>query len=266
MGGLNRGIPRRTAQRRAADKVVALHSAVEKKLSKSSYEGMSRHHGYGTLIVGLPLWFATWPLNPLRVENVVDDFTTRVGMGLKSYSTRLRSRSCPFWRIVVVWNSSAKSLREWKREARLDIYKDPSYWRMGNLPILSGSLEPLFLDALETLILEGADGSGFGSFTRWIVKARPEKKEKTQDMQLPPAVAEVRRHLAKLTDTKRESLWARIKLGASLRVLAVLCLVRVYGFNGLERWMTSRLSPLRGVARLAMRRRALRMYLASRQQ
>ena len=61
VGGLNRGIPRRTAQRRAADKVVA---AVEKKLSKSSYEGMSRHHGYGTLIVGLPLWFATWPLNP----------------------------------------------------------------------------------------------------------------------------------------------------------------------------------------------------------
>lgn len=258
--GLNRRIPRRTAQRRAADQVLA---AVEKKLSKSSYEGMSRNHGYGTLIVGLPLWFATWPLNPMRVENVVDDFTTRVRIGLKSYSSRLRSKGCPFWRIVVVWNSSAESIREWKRKARLDLYKDPSYWSGG---ILGASLGPLLLDALETLVLEGADASKSGNFTRWIVEARPEKKERTQHMRLPPAVAEVRRNLAKRIDTARDGIWARIKLRASLGVLALLCFVRVYGFKGLERRIASRSSPFRWVARLVMRRRALRLYRASRRQ
>ena len=59
--GLNFGIPRRAAQQRAADKVIA---AVEKKLTKSSYEGLWRPYGYGTLIVGLPLWFAAYPLDP----------------------------------------------------------------------------------------------------------------------------------------------------------------------------------------------------------
>ena len=45
--GLEMGTPGRAAQRRAADKVIA---AVEKKVSKASYEGMWRRHGYGTLI------------------------------------------------------------------------------------------------------------------------------------------------------------------------------------------------------------------------
>ena len=78
--GLKLGIPSRAAQRRAADKVI---EAVQKKLAKSSYAGMWHGYGYGTLIVGLPLWFAADPLDPLRVENVIDDFMTRVGMGLK---------------------------------------------------------------------------------------------------------------------------------------------------------------------------------------
>ena len=66
--GLEMGTPGRKAQQRAADRVIA---AVEKKVSKASYEGMWRRHGYGTLIVGLPLWFATSPADPLRVENVM---------------------------------------------------------------------------------------------------------------------------------------------------------------------------------------------------
>ena len=89
--GLNLGIPRRTAQRRAADKVIR---AVERKMAKSSYQRMWRNYGYGTLIVGLPLWFATDPLDPLRVENVIDDFMTRVQVGLEPYARQLRRKSC----------------------------------------------------------------------------------------------------------------------------------------------------------------------------
>ena len=61
LGGLNLGMPTRAAQRRAADTVIA---AVERKLTRASYEGLWRTHGYGTLIVGLPLWCATPPAGP----------------------------------------------------------------------------------------------------------------------------------------------------------------------------------------------------------
>ena len=76
--GLDLGGPSRAAQQRAADKVTA---AVRRKLRNASYRDMKRTHGYGTLIVGLPLWFASCPANPLRAENVIDDFMCRVGTG-----------------------------------------------------------------------------------------------------------------------------------------------------------------------------------------
>ena len=82
---------------------------------------MAGVHGYGTLIVGLPLWFAVWPADPLRLENVVDDFVTRVVVGLRPYERQFKSRRCPFWRIVVVWETTDESIREWLRRARLDL-------------------------------------------------------------------------------------------------------------------------------------------------
>ena len=146
--------------------------AIERKLAKSSYQGMVHSHGYGTLIVGLPLWFATEPLDPLRVENVIDDFAMRVGIGLKLQARQLRMKSCPFWRIVVIWKGSVESIREWKAKARLNIYEDPSYRSIGSLPINSGSLTEPMLDALEQVAHEIKDGDAFGGFTRHVAAAR----------------------------------------------------------------------------------------------
>ena len=131
LDGLDLGTPSRAAQRRAADKVIA---AVGKKLGKGSYRDMEKMHGYGTLIVGLPLWFASYPANPLRAENVIDDFVSRVGMGLKPHFRRLGNRRCPFWRIVVVWKTSAQSMREWTSRARFDVYDDPALRDLGAVP------------------------------------------------------------------------------------------------------------------------------------
>ena len=128
LDGLDLGTPSRAAQRRAADKVIAV---VGKKLGKGSYRDMEKMHGYGTLIVGLPLWFASYPANPLRAENVIDDFVSCVGMGLKPHFRRLRNRRCPFWRIVVVWKTSAQSMREWTSRARFDVYGRPGIARLG---------------------------------------------------------------------------------------------------------------------------------------
>ena len=50
LAGLDLGIPRRAAQQRAADKVLA---AVERK-TRQGVLSRPRDHGYGTLIVGLP--------------------------------------------------------------------------------------------------------------------------------------------------------------------------------------------------------------------
>ena len=262
--GLNLGMPLRATQRRAADKVIA---AVERKLAKSSYEGLWRLHGYGTLIVGLPLWFATYPLDPLRVENVVDDFTTRVQLGLESHARQLRKRSCPFWRIVVVWNGSVESMRDWTSKARLDVYKDPAYRRMGALPVGGGSMIPLLLDLLD--VVEGSDqarpdGDGFAGFTMYLAATRAGKREQKQDLHLPPALAEWTRQLHEFAESHREGFRARIKLHAKLRILEVLCFVRAYGLGGLERWVIARLSPRRWIAHRAMRWRALRLYRVSR--
>ena len=135
--GLNFGMPSRAAQRRAADKVIA---AVERKLARSSYESLWRTYGYGTLIVALPVWFATYPLDPQRVENVIDDFTTRVLIGLEPHARRLRKRRCPFWRIVVVWKGSTESIQEWDRKVRWDTYRDPLYSSMEDLPVRGGAV------------------------------------------------------------------------------------------------------------------------------
>lgn len=258
---LKLGIPRRAAQRRAADKVIR---AVKRKLTKSSYKDMVPAHGYGTLIVGLPLWFATGPLDPLRAENVIDDFKTRVEFGLKEHTRRLRGRYCPFWRIVIVWKSSAESLREWTRKARIEAYVDPAYRRIGSLPIRGEVQTSILLKLVEATERLREINDAFDGITCHIAVAHPEKKEGHQ-VELPPAVAELRRHLAEIAYAPREGPWDRVKTRFKLRLLEVLCFKRAFGINGLQRWLIHRLSPRRRLAQYAMRRRANRLYQASNQ-
>ena len=246
--GLDMGLPSRAAQRRAADKVIA---AVEKKMNKPSYEAMWRPHGYGTLIVGLPLWFAGGPLDPLRVENVIDDFETRVLMGLRPYARQLKKKTCPFWRIVVVWNVSVQSMREWNSKARLDIHDDPAYRRMGPFPVKAGSLFPLLLEL------------GISPPSRYLWAIVPGKKGKEKSLSLPPAVVEWKTRLDDQGRRNRMKPREHVKMRALGRCLELLCFVGTFGWAGLERHVVARLSPRRRLVRLVMRRRALRLYRAS---
>ena len=59
--GLRRGRPSRIEQRSAADRVI---DQIERKLSKTSYHELLERYGYGTLVVGVPLWFAVPPDDP----------------------------------------------------------------------------------------------------------------------------------------------------------------------------------------------------------
>ena len=259
--GLDMGTPCRAAQQRAADKVIA---EVGRKMNKGSYEGMWQTHGYGTLIVGLPLWFATAPANPLRVENSIDDFVTRVDIGLQPYARRLKKKACPFWRIVVVWSGSLESMREWSSNARFDIYDDPAYRRMGGLPISHELKFDLFLKILSAQEAVRPGEERAGGLRKYVSVARPEKKGKDTLVRLPPAVDALKRSLDEFGKQNREKLPDRVKWRAKRWILEVLCFLRVYGPAGLERWIVARLSPRRRIARLAMRRRSIRLYQASR--
>ena len=259
--GLGTGIPTRAAQQRAADKVI---DAVERKLNKASYEDMWREHGYGTLIVGLPLWFAAQPLNPLRPENVIDDFTTRVQLGLKSYTRRLRKKRCPFWRIVVVWSMSVESTSEWSRKARLDVYDDPAYGSMRSMPMKHGTMMPMLLELMGKLedVEPGPEGPTTATLSVYAVIRK--KKRRADLVRLPPAVEKWRRVMEEHSKRSRDKLLERIRWRAKVQLLQILCFIRVHGLVGLERWLSARLSPRRRIARFAMRGRAQRLYRASR--
>ena len=259
---LDMGIPCRAAQRRAADSVV---DAVEKKLNKASYEGMWRKHGYGTLIVGLPLWFATIPADPLRVENVIDDFMTRVTTGLRPYTRQLKRKSCPFWRIVVAWMASTESLRELHDRVRYDVYDDPAYRKIGSLPVKLQSSLPLLSEIMRTVERARVQGEMAGGLQLSVDIAKSKKTAKGTSLQLPPAVSALKEALegtseGRLLPNSLEQVRWRIKQ----RVIEVLCFFRVHGLSGFERWANARLSPRHRITRLVMRRRALRLYRASR--
>ena len=117
---LRRGRPSRVEQRRAADRAIA---QIERKLAKSSYRELLERYGYGTLVVGMPLWFAVPPDDPLRAENAIDDFMTRITLGLEDVRRRvLRRRDCPFRKVVVIWDTTPEAVREWRegRSAKYD--------------------------------------------------------------------------------------------------------------------------------------------------
>ena len=93
------GRPSRTAQQAGADEVI---EAIEAKLTRPSYKPMLESYGYGVLVVGLPLWFATLPIDPLRPENAIDDFATRTAAGLALLGRKyLRDTACPFGQVIV---------------------------------------------------------------------------------------------------------------------------------------------------------------------
>ena len=65
-------------------------------------------------MVGMPLWFATPPDDPLRAENALDDFVTRTALGLQEIGRGVLKRpGLPFARIIVRWDTTPQALREW---------------------------------------------------------------------------------------------------------------------------------------------------------
>lgn len=262
--GLDMRIPCRRAQRRAADCVIA---AVDKKVSHPPYQDMWREHGYGTLVVGLPLWFAALPLDPLRAENVIDDFRTRVTIGLKPYARKLKKRNCSFWRVVVIWTASQESLCEVRDKVRYDVYDDPVHRKIRGVQLKLGSYLTLLskiMSKVEEARMRG-EKVGAVTVTRSVTVAHAKKRGAKVSPKLPPTVGALKQWLDRADTTGlRDPPLARAKRRAKERALDVLCFVRVHGMSGLHRWATNKLSLHHWIRRWAMGDRANRLYRASR--
>ena len=266
LSNLRMGIPRRAQQRRAADAVL---KAIDRKMSKLSYEDMLNTYGYGTLIVGLPLWFAPLPLNPGRIENVIDDFMTRVRLGLDGLKSRLRRRRCPFWRVLVVWNASMESLREWQAKTLLTTYEDPATYKNLESAVLAPGLLPKMpkaLDALEKAMCDGSSAEGTGFVLRLDI-AQPQKRGRR--IQIGGATGQLIEAVEGRTEGEKDvgrwaSIWIWARVWFWMKLLAILRFCRVHGVADLGRWIGARLAPARRVARFSKRRRAKRLYRASR--
>lgn len=125
---LNLGPPDVCLQREMVDNVIA---AIEKKAKKGceegSYKSLVRDYGRGQLIVGLPLWFATYPSDLMDPSSVLTDFSMRLKLGLKEIKhSVLRTNWCPFDSVVILWNPTLEAIDEWVKVADIDSYSDPA--------------------------------------------------------------------------------------------------------------------------------------------
>ncbi len=127
--GVPRGRPSRVEQRIAAGDMIA---QIKRKLGKASYRELLEKYGYGTLVVGMPLWFAVTPDEPYRAENAIDEFMTRTVLGLEELKRQvLRRKDCPFSSVIVVWDTTPEALRAW-REGRSVAYADAANASLDN--------------------------------------------------------------------------------------------------------------------------------------
>lgn len=254
---LQRGRPSRVQQRCAADRVIA---QIERKLAKSSYGELLERYGYGTLVVGMPLWFAVSPDDPFRAENAIDDFMTRTALGLEELKrTVLRRRNCPFRNVIVVWDTSPEALREWRGT------KSPEYADAANASLenpLGARLSESLSDSLEKAVSEaGIPESEAPSLSLHLYAGT---KKKASGKGPYPAMVEVLAAVFREGDRRPVGGWSALKAKVALTLCNLLCLVRVHGVIGLERWIARKFSAAHAVKRMAVRRRARRLYRESR--
>ncbi len=253
---LRRGRPSRVEQRRAADRAVA---QIERKLAKSSYQELLERYGYGTLVVGMPLWFAVPPDDPLRAKNAVDDFMTRITLGLEDVRRRmLRRRDCPFRKVVVIWDTTPEALCEW-RKGRSAQYEDAANASLKNP--MGASLWEVLSEGLEEAISKTATPESEAPAMSFHVYV--ESRKKASGTGPYPEFVEAFREVLRERNERPVGRWSSSKLKVALTLWKLLCFVRIHGVEGLER-IARKLSVSHAWRRKAARRTARRLYRESR--
>ena len=156
-----------------ADQVIeAIERKARKGMESGSYHSLVRDYGQGTLIVGLPLWFAGFPLEPRDPDSLLTEFAPRVAAGLDAISgSVLRADWCPFHSIFVIWNTSFEMFDAWAKSTDAHAYDDPA---MAGLDLISARQMAIFMRPLfseDSRVVQKVRESGtpieFNNFVRW---------------------------------------------------------------------------------------------------
>ena len=256
--GLKRGIPSRAQQRKAADDVI---KAIKKKIRKASYNEAVEKYGYGTLVVGMPLWFAVLPADPFRTENSLDDFAVRTSMGMEEIGRKeLRRKECPFKHVIVLWDTTPEAIKEWDAKRSREWEDVANTTLMNPIPT---SIIPIWSELLEKAIERTGTVESESPSWGFHLEKKVEKK-KTGKGPYPEMVLWMEKMAREWEKEEREKgTIERLKQRISLELCKVLCFIKIHGIVGLERWTTQRISPKRYWRRKATMRRALRLYRES---
>ena len=255
--GLRMGRPSRMEQRRAADQVIA---QIERKLAKTSYHELLERYGYGTLVVGMPLWFAVPPDDPFRAENAVDDFMTRTSLGLEYVRQRvLRRRDCAFRNVIVIWDTTPQALSEW-RKRRCAEYEDVSNTSLENP--MPAAFWGVLSDALEKAVSKRAIPES--EVPSMCLNVGVKTGKKASGTGPYPKLVEALGEVFRERDENPFGLREMLKWRVTLTLCKLLCFVRVHGVEGLERRIARKFSVSHAWKVRATRRKARRFYRESR--
>ena len=258
LGTLRKGRPSRVQQRKAADAVIA---QAEKKLRKTSYCELMERYGYGTLVVGLPLWFAVLPEDPWRAENALDDFYTRTSLGLNELKQRtLEHRDCPFSRIRVTWDTTPEAWQEWNRRRSAD-YDDVANTGLEN-PIPVAKMLALLSESPDRVISETEFPDSAVASMGLHVEV---KTQKTRLGRGPyPEIVVLLGQIVREREQQGDGILSKVRQRIFLALLSLLCVVRICGLGGLARWIGRRMSVSHTWKVYTTRRRARILYTESR--
>ena len=247
---IRRGRPSQTEHKQAADKVI---DQVRTKLAKRSYGELVERYGYGTLVVGMPLWFASPPDDPFRPTNALDDFMTRTTTGLDELKrTVLRKAACPFREVIVTWDTTPEAMDEW-RQRRSECYDD----------VASASLHGLvpattLLDRVSSLLSEADLPENEMPSRNLRVGVRVEKRR--SGIGPYPELVQFLGELAREWEDRNDSLGKRVRRKVFLALCKVRLFRRLHGMRGLRAWVARRVSVSHAWKVQTARRRARRLY------
>ena len=255
---IEKGRPSRWQQRKAADRVI---EAITKKIRKTSYNEVMEKYGYGTLVVGMPLWFAVFPEDPFRAENALDDFMVRTALGMEEIRRKeLRQEQCPFKHVTVLWDTTPEAIEEW------DIKRSKEYENVVNTSLINPfppTMLTTFSKALQSAIERTRMNESEAPSCCLNLEIRAEKKKSGKGPY--PKMVEMMEEMAKEWTKKerKKGMIEKWKQRAILQLCKIFCFIKIHGIVGLERWLAHKISPKWYVRRKATRRRTLRLYRES---
>ena len=255
--GLRQGRPSRVEQRKAADAVI---NAVNKKLGMASYQKLLERYGYGTLVVGMPLWFAVLPEDPFRPENAVDDFLTRTSLGLEEVGRRkLRRRDCPFRNVFVMWEPTPQALREWNNRRAAE-YEDAAHTSVGR-PMTASFWLGVLPDLVEQAVAKTRIPESEAPSKLFHVSEKTRKK--AQGKGPHPEFVEVLGQVLRGPVTNPMGPRTMLKWRLGLSLLKLFFFKRVHGTDGLKRMIARKFSISHAWRMKAVRRKQRAFYRES---